>query len=189
MSLAERYSSFDSSSDLGGNGVDTTISDTYTTYNQFFGGQLGTELMYKAGRFGVSIIGKIAVGDTYQTLKISGRTVQTDQTTGIVTDAQNEGLFAQPSNVGTYRTNVISVLSETGVKLSFDVSDRIRFTAGYSYLYFSNALRPGDQINRSVTIQPLGLNGLLPSTTPGPITFQRTFFDAQMVNLGLEFLF
>lgn len=188
LRLDERYSSYDTSNDLGGGGTNTTLSDTFSTINNFVGGQVGGEWMYRWGRANFGIFSKIAYGPNYQTIQISGKTVQTDLTTGnVITDTQ--GLFAQPSNVGNYTAISGSVLPEIGVKFNADLSDRIRFHVGYTYFWMYNTVRPGDQIDRRVNIQPLLSGGGFGAPLPTPPSFQRSIFDTQMLNFALEFTF
>ena len=188
LRLDERYSSFDTTNDLAPGGFATTFSDNFTTYNQFFGAQVGCEWQFRWQRLTFGVLTKVAVGPNYQTIKVSGRTEQTDLTTGeVITDTQ--GLFAQTSNVGVYHAVKVAVLPEVALKLNFDLTDRIRFNVGYTLFLLNSTVRPGDQIDRRiVNIQPLLGNGFLPAL-PGPPSFQQSSFHAQMLNLGVEFLY
>src|SRR5262249_27967654 len=108
--LDERYHSNDFSQDLpAGTAESRTFSDTVTTYNNFIGGQVGTALRWRWDRMSVDLIGKIAVGQNFQTLKAFGHVTQTDDVTGIST-TNNEGLFVQSTNSGVSRSEHVSVV-------------------------------------------------------------------------------
>jgi hypothetical protein len=184
LRLDERYVSFDATTVSA---VSTTLSDRFTTYNQFFGGQLGAEWQYRMQRFTFGMMSKLAIGPNYQTIKINGETVQVDPVAQTTITA-NQGLFAMPSNIGVYRAPKIAILPELGFKFRFDLTESIRFNLGYTFFLLNNTVRPGDQIDRSVNIQALNAPQSLPAL-PAPPTFHQNTFNAQMLNFGLEFRF
>jgi hypothetical protein len=188
LRLDEQYSSYDTATDLTGGGLSSTISDTFGTLNNFYGGQVGAEWMCRWGRANFGFIGKVAVGPIYQNIHISGMTTQTDSTTGI-TISDNQGLFAQPSNRGSYSAVTTSVLPEIGSRFSVDVNDHIRFHINYSYFWMYNTVRPGDTMDRNVNIQPLLSGGGFGPALPPPPSFNRSVFSAQMLSFALEFVF
>lgn len=187
LRLDERYRSQDTVTFLS-DGSTNTFSDTFTTYNQFFGGQMGTEWQYRLGRFVFSLTGKLAIGPNDQTIKIRGQTTINDVTNGFSIVDNSQGLFAQPTNVGDYRARTLAVLSEFGVKFHFDVSDHIRLNMGYTYFSLNRTVRPGDAIDRNINIQVPGAP-LSEPFSPGPPSFRQSTFSAQMIDLGLEFRF
>ena len=184
----ERYISYDVSEDIGGVGFLTTFSDTFATYNQFFGGQVGVEWQYRMGRFSLGVLSKVAVGPNYQTIKINGETVQTTLGTA-TTDSDKQGLFAMPSNIGSYRSIKVAVLPEVAANLSIDLTDHLRFNVGYTMLLLNQTVRPGNQIDRNVNVQPLFTGGGIPPLVPEPPTFRQSNLDIHMLNVGLEFRF
>ena len=60
------------------------------------------------------------------------------------------GLFAQPSNSGTTSRNVFAVAPEVAMQVGFDWTPRLRSFVGYNFLYMSNVLRPGNQLDRNI---------------------------------------
>src|SRR4029078_10312504 len=101
------------------------------------------------------------------------------------------GLLALPSNSGQFSRDRVAVLPELGFNVGMRISSHLRATLGYTFLYLSNVVRGGDQIDR--TINPTQRPGLLgtPGTLAGParplFAFQDNHFLAQGVNAGLEF--
>jgi hypothetical protein len=63
--------------------------------------------------------------------------------------------------------------------------------AGYDLVYWSQVVRPGNQINHNVNLtqnavlDPNGLGRLVGPAQPAPL-FNRSDFWAQGINLGLE---
>ena len=162
-----------------------TVIDNFDTHNHFFGGQIGTraELDYK--RWSVSLLTKVALGVSHEIVTIRGFT-------GIDTQpaiANNAGLFAIASNSGQFTRNAFAVVPEVGFNLGFRLTDHIQIFGGYSFLYWSNVARPGDQVDTNVNLN------LVPTSTTygaagGParpaLAFRSTDFFAHGVNFGLE---
>jgi hypothetical protein len=76
-------------------------------------------------------------------VRITGNTLTP---AGVITG----GIFAQPSNMGTFRRNEFSIVSEVGVRVGYQVTDYMRALVGYDFLYWMNVARPGEQIDRAL---------------------------------------
>ena len=82
--------------------------------------------------------------------------------------------------------------------LCYQVTQRVRLTAGYNFLYWSNVFRPGEQIDRNLdaaripnfcNLDPTQCpHGLINPPRPQP-TNRDTGFWAQGISLGLEVKF
>ena len=175
-----------------GEGVGTRIfnRERFATYNDFYGGQLGTVLGYRNNRWTADLRAAIALGDTHQQLQISGSQMRTLAPSG-QTITLPGGLFALPSNIGTFNRDVFAVAPEVGLNLGYQVTDHLRAFVGYNFLYWSNVIRPGDQIDRVLDVNQIPRFApvpLPPVSTPRPLPlFHDTDFWAQGVNLGMEF--
>src|SRR5204862_492234 len=90
------------------------------------------------------------------------------------TEAQG-GLLALPSNIGRYSRDRFAVLPEASINLGYQVTPWLRATAGYTFLYCSNVVRPGDQVNLAVnpTQLPSNLTAPAPSGPAHPGRRQR----------------
>jgi hypothetical protein len=121
----------------------STVTDQFHTRNEFHGPQFGVASTFRlldrltfATRFGV------AMGVTLSDTRISGRT------SGPVTF--DGGLLATASNSGQFRSHYFSVIPSAEARVGLDVTDWLRLTAGYSFLYWSRLERAGDQIDRTI---------------------------------------
>jgi Putative beta barrel porin-7 (BBP7) len=100
------------------------------------------------------------------------------------------GLLALSSNIGRYNHDSFAVVPEAGFSVGYPVTRSVRVYAGYRFLYLSEAVRPGDQIDRVVnptllpTTQPT--TGLIGPARPN-FVFKETDFWAQGIHCGLEF--
>ena len=168
-----------------------TVFDSFSTRNQFYGGQVGLDGVIDRGPWSLDVLGKLALGDTSQRLDINGGQTVTSLATGVTTPFRG-GLLALPSNIGTHNQNRFSVVPEIDLTASYHFSEHVRIFAGYDFLYWTNVIRPGQQIDRTLdetqipnfdtpgTIAPAGQN------RPA-VLFHQSDFWAQGLNLGLEF--
>jgi hypothetical protein len=170
-------------------GTQIGVVDGFSTRNYFYGGQLGLIREWRGPRWSFGVTGKLALGSTTQIAQVDGATRFT-LPTGI-SSYQNGGLLALPSNIGRYDRTVFSVVPEVGVKLGWQATDHIRLTAGYSFLYWTNVARPGDQVDRVLnpTQRPtfLGPSPLAGAARP-TFQFRDSDFWAHGVSFGLELL-
>jgi hypothetical protein len=171
---------------LAGSGI--MLTDSFTTHNNFYGGQLGLDLEWRRGRWSLHLMDKIALGDMHEVVNINGGT--TFVPVGGPAITQTGGFYALPSNIGRREQDRFAVLDEAGVKLGYQVTDHMTAFVGYSFLYASSVVRPEKQIDTTVNTSQLP-SVMGPGTLVGParpiFTFRPTDFWAQGVNFGLEF--
>lgn len=171
--------------------------DEFTTRNNFYGGQLGVRGEYLLNRIMLQAAIKVALGDVREQVQINGLT-QTNLILGPGTPIlpYAGGIFAQPSNIGDHTRHVFGVLPEVDINVGYQVRDWARIFVGYNFLYLSNVVRPGNQINPSLntTRIPFNTDPNGPNLTPaGPaqpaFSFHDSSFWAQGINFGIEFRF
>ena len=169
----------------GGPPISFAVSDQFKTKNSFNGGQVGFDTELRRGRWFLDMDSKIAVGSMHEVVDIQGSTAITDPT-GAVTRSVG-GLLAQPTNIGTYSRDRVAAVSEVGLRVGYQVTECFRVFAGYDYLYVSDVVRPGPQIDR--TVNPTQIPPFGPVTGPArpAFAFHGSDFYAQGLTLGLEF--
>ena len=174
---------------LGLGGSSVVSSDRFGGRNSFYGHNTGLQAEFHYGRVYVDLYGKVALGDMHEVVSINGTTVF--GRAGGLSAASPGGLLALPSNSGRHSRDVFAVVPEVGINFGVQLTSHLRARVGYSFLYVSNVVRGGDQIDRTVNLsQRPTLFGGAP-TLAGPVRplfdFRDTDFWAQGVNLGLEF--
>src|SRR5207253_2324930 len=100
---------------------------------------------------------------------ITGFTQNTLPGTAPVTAAG--GLLAQSTNIGNHSRDSFAVVPELGVTLAYQVTSGVKLSVGYSALYLSEVVRPGDQIDPGVNpnLVPAFAGGaVLPPLPGGP---------------------
>jgi hypothetical protein len=188
MGLDENLSVTENLNVLSGASAGSRINvvDAFSTHNNFYGGQLGLDLEWQRGRWSVDLLGKVALGDTHEVVRINGNTQFITSTMSVV---QPGGLLALPTNIGRFSRERFGVLPEAGIKLGYQINPHWRAFVGYSFLYLNDVARTGQQIDR--VVNPTQLPSILgPGMLRGPArpAFTNTGSDfwAQGVSVGLE---
>ena len=167
-----------------------SVVDQFITQNNFYGGQIGLRGEWWRGRLFVNARGTLALGDTEQHVRISGSTVLTLPDGTVVT--RPGGLLALPSNIGSFHHDDFSVVPELRINVGYQVTDHLRAFIGYTFLYWTEVVRPGEQVNLNVnsTQIPTSLEfGPLVGPAQPSFSFHHSDFWAQGLNLGAEFRF
>jgi hypothetical protein len=145
------------------------VFDEFGTRNRFYGGQLGLDYEYKHDRWVFGVTGKVALGASYQTVRIVG------------SGAADGGLLAKNTNMGRHHQDQFTVVPELGLRVGYQFTDNLTGFVGYNLLYVSDVVRPGDQVD--LTIDPSGA-----TRRPG-VLFRSTDFWAYGFSAGLEWKF
>ena len=160
------------------------IRDQFSTTNDFHGADIGFAWEGYRGPWSLELLGKVGIGTTSQQVAIRGSTART---TNGNTFTDEGGLLALGSNSGTFSRDEFTILPEVGATLGYAISPRTRFLVGYTFLYWSDVVRAGEQIDTTINTD------LLPDVqeTDGPqrpgFDFVDTGFWAQGLSLGLEY--
>ncbi len=157
------------------------ISDRFETRNQFNGIDLGMLYNRRRGVWSLDLLAKLAIGNTHQVVDITG-TTRVDGGT-----AQTGGLLAQTSNIGRHERDQFTILPELGGTVGYYLTPNFRLQAGYTLIFWSNVVRPGDQIDTDVNP-----NFLPPPAVPftgsnrPAFRFVDSDYWVQGVNLGAQ---
>jgi hypothetical protein len=159
------------------------VTDRFGTSNLFNGGQIGVIGEYRLGRWSVNVRDSVAVGGTMQFVNISGSTFS--QGPGIPATTAAGGLLAQSSNMGGHTGGAVSFVEEIGVNVGYQFTNHLRGFVGYNFLYWTNVVRPGNQIDS--TVNP---NLIPPAVGGGParpaFNFNNSDFWVQGITFGLD---
>ncbi len=172
--------------------VDYAIRDAFETENQFNGLDLGFLYRGQRGRQSLDLLFKMAIGTTRQIVDINGSTIATNAVPPANNFVGTGGLLALSSNIGHYERDRFSVVPELGLTYGLQLNPRWRVMVGYTFLYWNNVVRPGDQIDRNINsdLIPTALN---PNPDPNAVADRRPAFRftetdlwVNGLNLGLE---
>lgn len=170
------------------NGTMIFVADHFGTINQFYGGQIGLEGELRWRRWSIDGLAKIALGNVHEVVNIDGLTEFV--LPGGAASSQLGGLLTAPSNIGHFTHNRFTAVPEAGFKVGYQITEHMRAHVGYTFLYLSNAVRPGEQVDRVVNSSQLPTvmgPGTLVGLPRPTVLFRETDFWAQGLDFGLEF--
>jgi hypothetical protein len=147
------------------------LEDHWHTHDAFYGGQVGLRGRATWGNWFVDVRATAALGGDDQQVKAFGdRTYQTPLQRTVLPF----GLFVQPGNSGTFERGRVDFVSETSGSLGYRLGHHAAVLVGYTFLYWNNPVRAGDQADLVVD----------PKKTTVP--FKTDAFWAQGLNVGLD---
>ncbi len=160
------------------------ITDNFQTYNQFNGAEFGFQWTGRRGFWTLDNILRLGVGVSTQQLTITG---STQSPKGSSTTA-NGGLLAQPGrNIGSLSREELGVVPEVGINIGYQLTQRLKLNFGYTGIYWSNVLRPGDQIDNTVNPNLLPPALATNAFNGQPFAVRETDYWVQGLNVGGEF--
>ena len=171
----------------GGAGTQFIATDTFRTENQFFGGFVGLNGYLNHGCWVFGAYGTVGAGCNRQVVDISGSLV-TIPSGGRAT-VQPGGLLAIPGrNIGRWENNEFSTVSELGVTVGYQLSPNVQVFGGYTWLFWTNVVRPGSEIDPVLDTTRIPNFGGAPATSARPfVPFNQVDFWAQGVSAGVRF--
>ncbi len=169
-------------------GESRSTLDRFGTNSNFWGGQIGGRLTWVSDRWITTAVVKLALGVTDEIAQVQGLTSAKNNNGGGAIPA---GILANYGSSGSYFTNQFAVVPEFNLNLSYRVTQNVSLRAGYTFLYWSDVVRPGN-VNAHA-VNP-ALVPSLPTFGAGPLTPTRAVVDStdfwtQGLNLGVEFRF
>jgi hypothetical protein len=166
--------------------VQNVYFEGFETRNQFYGGQGGLRLGYHPGPLSLDLTGKVAMGSMHELVNLGGAFSQAGPGAPNPGTFFQGGVFVQPTNIGIYNKAAFSVLPQVGVQAGWAIFDWVRVLVGYDFLYLTNAVRPGNQIDTNVNPTQFALGAtLIGPALPQPI-IRRSDFYAHGLSAGME---
>ncbi len=167
-------------------------SDSFSTRNSFYGGQVGARVAFDGGVVFADVTGKFAAGPMTQQVDVAGSFLTTAFDPAHAPSVFPSGVFVQRTNGGTTTSTQFAVASELQANAGIQYGP-VRAFLGYSFLYVTSVARPGNQIDPS--INPNQSEALLRTANPpgvgnGPLAPSRpvasSSFWAEGINIGIE---
>ena len=140
---------------------------------------------FTSNRWTMSIDGRLAIGSVVQRLSIDGWSQYHFGST--IYAARDGDLLSQPTNIGDYSRQKFALLPSIELRLHYLLLKSLRFNVGYSFMYLSNVVRAGDQID--LTINTSQITGTLSGPARPQAVFQDTSFWMHGFMLGVDWMF
>jgi hypothetical protein len=180
------------SGSLDSTGFAVATHDRVRTVNHFYGGQIGLRGEYSCDCFYISTKLKVALGATNQMVHVEG------DTTAILPDNTQinvqGGVLALQPNIGRRERTEFAVIPEVELNVGFYLNERVRVFAGYTFMYWSNVARPGEQLDRVInpsflpTADPTAFGSGANPQNPRPL-LEKADFWLHGITTGFEYHF
>jgi hypothetical protein len=162
------------------------IEDRFHTENNFHGFNVGLSGERRFGRCYIAGRASVALGNNRQVTEISGFTIIDAQAPAqAISGRYPGGLLTQRSNIGRYTRDEFAVLPEVGVRVGCQLTNHVRFYAGYNLIYWNNVQRAGDTVDLVVDPRQIA-PGNEPSATRPAFRPRSADYVLQGVSLGFE---
>jgi hypothetical protein len=169
-------------------GMRAAAFDSFATRNNFYGAQVGARWTFARNDFTVDFSTKWALGGMGQEAVVQGSSTVI-LPTGDRVDRPG-GLLALGSNIGDYDRTKVALLHDMSLGVAYCVSPNIMVRLGWDFLWVSNVLRPGEQIDLGVNPRLLPFSAATPSGPLRPaFKFSGDSFYMYGVSLGVAVQF
>ena len=178
------------------------VQDRFATHDQFLGASIGGRAEGHVGALFLRVMGKVAVGDTYQEIQTLGSTTYlpgppqqgasgalATVTVGPVGQTIPAGVLVTQENAGHFTRDRLTFGSEVETTVGVDVTCWFRIFLGFDFLYWSAVARPGAQVSNQVNLSEVPLSILyVPNQGPSHpiIPFIGSDFWVLGMHVGLE---
>jgi hypothetical protein len=159
----------------------TRKTDLFDAQNEFNGFEMGFISTTRYCRWSMDVLMKLAVGSTHSRVNVFGETTVNNVV------QPGGGLLALSTNSGTTERNSFSAIPELGLTLGYDLNCRMKATFGYTFLYWSSVMRPGDQIDTNINYQRIPPNPQDTGLADPAKKAVMTDIWAQGFNIGLDY--
>ena len=127
--------------------------------------------------------GKVALGFTHEAVQVLGSITQLgpNPLTPPGLGTFPGGIFTQPSNIGRRTADRFAVLPSLELRMGYDVTQRAQVFVGYDVTYWSQVVRPGNQVDHAVNLtqnavlDPNGAGKLVGPAVPTSLFGQSEF--------------
>lgn len=159
--------------------------DDFDAENQFHGGQLGIESTIEQGKWALTSLVKVHLGNMNQVIDIRGssqsETIPVPPTPPTVTNFNSGGALAFDDSLGRHERNKFAFAPELNLKLAYRFRPNVLLSVGYSFIYFDNVLLAGDHIDPVFDGSTLLTNG---PHAQRPFEFRDSGLWVQGIDLG-----
>jgi hypothetical protein len=160
--------------------------DAFQAQTHFYGPQLGGRLEWVTGRLSVGARAQVAVGDNQELVRVVGTSALF--TPGAAAVTAPGGVLAQSTNIGRHFREQFSAVPSAGLRVGCQLGPSLSVHVGYSWLYWTDVVRPGSLVDR--TVEP----GLVPTDrafgtatgTRPAFLFRGSDYWAQGLDFGFD---
>ncbi len=164
-------------------GTGFSVADVFRSQSDFHGFELGLRGELVRNRYFLAGEARAALGCSFHRLHINGNT--TVSVPGLEPIRYAGGLLAHDAAWGRHTDREFAVVPQAELRVGRYFSNRLRCSIGYCFLYWSQVVRAGEQIDPSLNSNQLPAPGGSPSSSSA-ISLHSSSFWAQGLTAALE---
>lgn len=168
-------------------GTTIDVIDDFETRNRFHGVELGLTNTWQKNRWSFSALGKVALGNVNQQVRINGSTTVT--VPGVAPVVQPFGILASSSNIGEFERDRFGVITTGQFEIGYQVNNRTRIKLGYTGIFLNDVARPGSALDLNVNSTQFDPNVPLSGPASPAFDWESEQLFLHGFNAGLEFTF
>jgi hypothetical protein len=169
----------------------TTVNDTFIAHNHFYGANMGGRVDYKTNNWLLGAGLRVALGDSREEIDIRGFSSLFVGPVGPVATTAG-GIYTGPNNIGRRSEDTFAAVPQVDLKVGYQFNCHLTAYVGYMFMYWSDVVRPGDQIDHNVNPNrvPTFIEFGQPGGAANPLPlFTHTDYWIQGVTFGVEVKF
>jgi hypothetical protein len=163
------------------------ITDKFSTQNSFNGADVAFRGQARCGMFSLTTVGRVAVGNMHEVLRVRGVTSFVNNDAGQQGYAFG-GLYANSANIGNFTHDKFTVIPELNVSLGMNITRSLSLFVGYNFIYIDNVARPGKQLNPVINPATIPFSATYGNATftPAHATLVQSDFWYHAVSFGFQ---
>ncbi len=169
-----------STTTLPANDPTIDVIDSFDVQNTFHGAVIGMQGFYREGPLSLEALLKVGLGNINRDVSIQGQTTTTTFPNNV--NVANEGLLARATNIGNYSSDEFAAAPEVQLSLGYQLTRKLDFTFGYSFVSVGNAFQPSRVIDRVTNLAAAPVQG---QQRPAP-NFETRDFWVQGIHFGMN---
>jgi len=158
-----------------------SITDRFSTHNQFHGGEIGLRGRMARGQWSADVLGLFGLGNMNEQVTIFGAT----DVNGLTNPG---GILAQSTNMGTYTRNRFTFVPQLTANLKYHITPNASVHIGYNIIWISNITTAGQQIDTVVNSSQIGGGPLVGPARPAFVFHDQSYW-LQGINFGANWDF
>jgi hypothetical protein len=164
-------------------GTQLAVTDAYESRSRFNGVDLGIRGEWARNRYFINGELRVALGQSDHRLDVMGLTRV--MVPGVGGAAFPGGLLAGGDVIGEYTDRELAVVPQAELRIGRQMTDHLRLSVGYSFLYWSQVVRAGEHIGTTIDSSQLPSAGS--TFGPGqPMPLSSSSFWVHGITANLE---
>jgi hypothetical protein len=167
-------------------GTEIYVRDSFTTRNEFHGGELGLQGRWKRSWWWFDGMAKMAIGGVKRTVTVDGQTINTVPNVGSASFAGGL-LTSEVTNIGSYSDSQAVVIPHFRLGVGAQLTSMLSARCGYNLIIWNDVAQAASHLPPGLAVDPRNLPPVQAGGGPEPVFpgIQGSHLVAQGIDVGL----